>query len=496
MYVLDQIRARAAADPRRLAMVFNGSPLSYGGLWRFVMGARAALAPHAMGRGFAILWVDNLLDCWILDLAFRSLGHDTAQVLNAEQLALFKDLPVACIVTLTSEPGKAVPNWPGVKHLTLSDPAKQTYAVADPLPDLPRETNGVGGHVKLTSGTTGRFKLVMTHFGAEPEAIQRRLATNRHLEGEMDLAGAATVVNTFNVGLWAGGYDWPIHVWCLGGAVVIEQSDNIERALSWPGINRTVALPFQLSKLMALPEGAFPFLPQMQLVVGGGALSPQLLRETARRLTPKIALKLGSTEITSWASTPVGSETDLRWYRLNPDRQVEVVSEAGDVLAPGQLGRVRVALKEGDATAYVGDPQSSAEVFKDGWFYSGDMGVLDGAGRLALYGRDADIIHLNGDKFPAEPWESQIRDKLGCEAVCALSGNWRTGVEQLHVFVESRRPIGQEALAEAVRSTVTGFEQVEAYVVESLPRTATGKVRRSVLAQMLHEGRLASSNAA
>jgi acyl-coenzyme A synthetase/AMP-(fatty) acid ligase len=490
MYVLDQIRARAAAEPRRLAMVFNGAPLSYGGLWRYVTGARAALEPHAGQRGFAILWVDNLLNGWILDLAFRSLGRDTAQVLNADQLALFKDLPVACIVTLASEPGKEIPAWPGVKHLTISDPAKQAYAIGDPLPDPPRETNGVGGHVKLTSGTTGRFKLVMTHFGAERGAIERRLGTNRRLEGEMDLAGASTVVNTFNAGLWAGGYDWPIHVWCLGGAVVIEQSDSIERALSWPGINRTVALPFQLSQLMALPEGAFPYLPQMQLVVGGGALSPQLLRETARRLTPKIALKLGSTEVSSWASTPVGSETDLRWYRLNPDRQVEVVSEAGDVLPSGQLGRVRVALTEDDATAYVGDPETSAEVFKEGWFYPGDMGVLDGAGRLALYGRDADIIHLNGDKFPAEPWESQIRDKLACEAVCALSGNWRTGVEQLHVFVESRQPIGQEALAEAVRSTVTGFGQVEAYVVERLPRTATGKVRRGALAEMLYKGEL------
>jgi len=492
MYVLDRIYETAAAEPRRLALVYNGAPLSYGGLWRYVMGLRAALAPHATGRGFAILWVDRLAECWILDLAFRSLGHDTAQVVSRSQLDVFKDLEVAFIVTLASEPGKDVPSWPGVKHLVLSDPTKQSYSVDDPLPSPP-EIGKVGGHVKLTSGTTGRFKMVMTDFGADSEGIARRAATNLHLEGKIELPDASSIRNLFDLGLGAGGYDWPIFMWCLGGAAVLEQSKNLERALLWPGITQTTALPFQLERLMALPEGAFPYLPDMRLVVGGGALSPQLFRETARRLTPRIAIKLGSTEISSWASTPVESETDLRWYRLNPDRQVEIMSDAGEALAPGKLGRVRVRLMEGDATHYLADPATSAEFFKDGWFYPGDLGVLDGAGRLALYGRDTDIIHLNGDKFPAEPWESQIRDKLACEAVCVLSGNWRTGVEQLHVFVESRRRIGQEELVEAVRSTVSGFAQAETYVVESLPRTATGKVRRGALAQMLHEGRLPGS---
>jgi acyl-CoA synthetase (AMP-forming)/AMP-acid ligase II len=491
MYVLEQIRARAAAEPRRLAMVFNGSPLSYGGLWRFVAGVRRSLEPHAAGRGYALLWVDSLVECWILDLAFRSLGYDTAQVLDGGQLALFEGLDAACIVTLASEPGKIVPDWPGVRHLVLGDPTGQAYSVSDPLPAPISDGRPAGGHVALTSGTTGRFKIVASGFGSEARSITRRQAFHARLGEAVDQPGPTTVLNIFNSGLWNGaGYLWPIFLWSLGGAVVIEQSDDVSRAFAWPGINRTMATPHHLMRLMALPQGAFPFLPEMQLEVIAGALSPHLYRETVRRLTPKVMINLSATETRPWAMTPVASEEDLRWYRLYPEAEVEVANDAGEPLPAGELGRVRVALTEDDATAYVGDPAASAKVFKDGWFYPGDMGVLDRAGRLALFGRDSDIVHLNGDKYPAEPWERAIRDKLSCDAVCVLSGNWRTGAEQLHVFVESRRPISQAALAEAVRTGVAGFAQVQAYVVESLPRTATGKVRRGALAEMLYKNEL------
>jgi acyl-coenzyme A synthetase/AMP-(fatty) acid ligase len=491
MHLLDQIHKRAAREPRRLALVFNGSPLSYGGFWRFIMGARASLAPHATGRGFALLWVDSLVECWVLDLALRSLGHDIAHIISREHFDLFENLDVALVITLASEGGKDVRAKPGVKHLVLSNPTAQRYSIDDPLPDPPSETHGVGGHIKLSSGTTGRFKMVVTHMGADAEGLARQAADYAQLGDRMVQPSESTVLNIFNLGLWnAGGYELPIFMWALGAAVVIEQSDAIERALAWPGVTRTSALPFQLAKLMALPEGAFPYLPQMQLAVGGGAVSPQLYRETARRLTPRIVTILGSTELGTWSMTPVESETDLRWNRINEGRRVEVIDEAGLPVAPGKLGRVRVARSERDAKTYVGEPAAGAEVFRDGWFYPGDLGVLNEAGRIALYGRDTDVVQLNGDKFPAEPWESEIRDKLGCEAVCVLSGNWRTGEEQLHVFAESRRPISQAELEQAIGSTVTGFGQVHAYLVEGLPRTATGKVRRGELAEMLYKGEL------
>ncbi|MFI4933375.1 MAG: class I adenylate-forming enzyme family protein [Caulobacterales bacterium] len=488
MFLLQQIHKTASATPRKIALVFNGSPLSYGTFWRFIDGCRRSLEPHLSGDGVALIWIDSLLESWIVDLAVRGLGVDTASIRSADQIGLFTSDEVACLITLGSEPGKDVATGPALKRLVLSNPSSQPVAIDGPLPPLP-VADELGGHVSLTSGTTGRYKKVRNTAGDSQGPIEQRRLRYVELGEGFAAPDERTVVNIFNMGMWsAGGYSWPVFVWSLGGGVAIQQTADFERVFDWDGITHTLATPLYLSQLMALPEGAFPFRPQMQLIVVSGAVSPALARETMRRLTPRILVNLSSTETGGWARTLIQSDDDLRWYRLDPNRRVEVVDEADKPLAFGELGRVRVALREDSPTSYLNDPESTAAFFADGWFYPGDLGVLDGAGRLALYGRTSDIVHVDGVKYPAEPWERAIRDKLECEAVCVLSGNWRTGVEQLHVFIETRRPLPREAIDEALRTSLSGFAKYQAHLVESLPRTGTGKVRRIALAQQLHEG--------
>ena len=486
MFLLQQIHRTAAATPLKLALVFNGAPVTYGTFWRFIEGCRRSLAPHVPDHGIALIWVDSILGGAIIDFALRGLGLDTAVLRTGDQVGLFAADDVACLVTLASE-GKAV-NAPGLNHLVLSDPSRQPLDLASPLPAFPDDCRS-GGHVSLTSGTTGIYKKVLRGFGGTAGPIEQRQARYRELGPGFRDVNADTVLNVFNMGLWsAGGYGWPVFVWGLGGAVVFQQTDDFQRGLDWPGLTHTLATPWYLSQLMALPEGAFPFRPDMQLVVVSGAVSPALLRQTTARLTPRVLVNLSSTEGGGWARTLIETEEDLRWYRLDPTRRVEIVDEAGAVLPHGELGRVRVSLREDNATGYLGDPAATAAFFDDQWFYPGDLGVLDGAGRLALYGRTSDIVHVDGVKYPAEPWESAIRDRLECDGVCVLSGNWTTGAEQLHVFVESRRPIEPAVLQSALAEALAGFGVIQAHLVDQLPRTGTGKIRRMALAQALHEG--------
>ncbi|MFI4975356.1 MAG: AMP-binding protein [Caulobacterales bacterium] len=488
LFVLQRMHETAAAQPRKLALVFNGAPVSYGAFWRFIEGCRRSLQPFLPDQGIALIWVDSLLECWILDLAVRSLGLDTANIRSHDQIQLFSGLDVACLITLASEAGRDGAAPPGLKHLVLSDPSKQAISIAGPLPALP-EPREPGAHIGLTSGTTGLYKKVRDEFGATQGPIDEKAERYAELGDSIIQQDENSVLNIFNMSLWsAGGYSRPIFTWCLGGAVVIQQTEDLHRAFDWRGVTHTVATPFCLSQLMALPEGAFPYLPDMQLTVVSGAVSPSLARETIRRLTPRILINLSSTEAGGWARTVVRTMDDLRWYRLEPNRRVEVVDDAGAALPPGQMGRVRVALRPDNATSYLDDPATTATFFSDGWFYPGDLGVLDGAGRLALYGRTSDIVHIAGVKYPAQPWESAIQELLGCEGVYVLSGNWRTGEEQLHVFIETRRPIPDQDIAQALRASLAGFPQYHAHVVDRLPRTGTGKVRRIALAQLLHEG--------
>ena len=483
----------AAATPRKLALVFNGAPLSYGTFWRFIEGCRRSLAPHLPDHGIALVRVGSLLEAWILELSLRALGLDVANVRSPDQAELFAGLDVACVITLASDQGADVTALPGVKRLALSAPSKQSLDFAAPLPPFP-EIPSPGGHVSLTSGTTGLYKKVLSQGGSKRESIEKRQGRYADLGPDFVQFGPDTVLNIFNMGLWsAGGHGWPMFMWALQGAIVLEQRAEIQRALDWPGLTHTLATPLYISQLLALPEGAFPFLPDMQLIVNSGAVGPALAHEVMRRLTPRLLINMSSTEAGGWARSLVRSDEDLRWYPIDHGRIVEVVDEDGAPLGPGSLGRVRVALRDDNPTGYLGDPDTSNDVFSGDWFYSGDLGELDGKGRIALYGRTSDIVSVGGVKVPAEPWESAIREKLECEAVCVLSDNSRTGAEETHVFIQSRRAIAPEVIAAVVREVLSGLGEVQAHVVTSLPRTPTGKVRRLDIAKKLREGAFQTS---
>ncbi len=487
MYALEKIHESAVADPEKLAVVWNGAPISYGAFWRLIEGCQRTLRPLLPAHGIAVLSVESLLAGWILSFAVRGLGLDAAVTRSAEQVDLFAGLDVACVISLESE-GRAIHAAPpGAKVLQIGDPTRAPISEHDDLPPLPEGT-GAGSQILLTSGTTGESKRVRLPYGNTQVTVDTRVANYRDLGEKYRQMGPDNVLNVFNLGLWTGaGHLWPMVTWCLGAAVVLwERDKDFHLALNWPGITHTRTTPAYLAALMAMPEDAFPYLPEMQLTVVSGGLTPAMARETRRRLTPRILITLSATEGGGFARTIIETDEDLRWYRLDPKRVVEVVDDAGDVLPAGELGRLRVG--QGIVSGYHEDPETSAKFFSDGWFYPGDLAVLDGKGRVALYGRTTDIVHIRGSKYPAAPWERQIQDALECDGVCILSGSWRSEDEQLHLFIESRRPISSEALTQAVRASLSGFPGVHIHLVEALPRTATGKIRRITLAQQLHDG--------
>jgi acyl-coenzyme A synthetase/AMP-(fatty) acid ligase len=487
LYALEKIHQTAAAEPDKLAVVHNGRPVLYDEFWRRIEACQRSLRPLLPAHGIAVLAVDSLLAAWILSSALRGLGLDAAVTRIDEQVELFAGLDVACVITLISEGRRIAAAPAGAKVLRIEDPSLAAMSGADPLPPLP-EGLKTGGQILLTSGTTGESKKVLLDYGCTRATIEARVANYRDLGDKYRRLGPDNLLNVFGLGLWTGaGHLWPMVAWCLGGGVVLyEGEEDFHRALDWPGITHTRTTPAYLALMMAMPEGAFPYLPDMQLTVTSGGLTPAMTREIRRRLTPRILITLSATEGGGFARTVIETDEDLRWYRLDPKRVVEVVDDNDKALAPGELGRLRV--RQGAVSGYFQDPETSARFFSDGWFYPGDLAVLDGEGRIALYGRTTDIVHIRGNKFPAEPWERAIQEALECEGVCLLSGSWRSESEQLHLFIESRRPISGQALASAVRASLSGFPGVHIHKIDAMPRTASGKIRRITLAQQLHDG--------
>jgi acyl-CoA synthetase (AMP-forming)/AMP-acid ligase II len=169
-----------------------------------------------------------------------------------------------------------------------------------------------------------------------------------------------------------------------------------------------------------------------------------------------------------------------------PGFALRIVDAGGDELGPGRLGRVRVrgpSLMRG----YLGMPEATAAVLRDGWLDTGDTGFLH-EGELFLYGRAKDLLVLRGRNYAPQDVEHAVDDvpgvRTGCSAAVGLLSESGEG-EELVLFVERSRDAagGNETLAERVRRRVlerTGLAPARVHVLEAgtLPRTSSGKIRR------------------
>jgi o-succinylbenzoate---CoA ligase len=129
---------------------------------------------------------------------------------------------------------------------------------------------------------------------------------------------------------------------------------------------------------------------------------------------------------------------------------------------------------------YLGEPPLS------GWFPTGDLGAVDGRGRLVVQARRSDLIVSGGENvYPAEveaallshpdvadcavlPWPDEELGQIGCAAVVV------------------RRPVGDAELREHCRARLAGFKVPRKFaVLDALPRNAAGKADRPALLRFL-----------
>ena len=475
--ITDLIFDFAARTPDKTAVVYNGQPLSYRSFAANIALARGYFASRGVtGSGLAVLVILNLLDFWVLSLALRSLGLTTIAVQSVEAFEEYGLQEARCVVASAAEGAPGLEDWCeanscGLFRVSLVGEASLGQHEGAP-PEHP------GGHVLLTSGTTGLRKKVLMDPAFEAEFMRDRQAI---LGIDQD-----SVVAAFGFGAWTGiGYNSPLSAWFVGATAIIDQDREPHMALLYPGVTHAMVFPQLLAGLLAAPEGVFPRNPAMHLSVTSGAITQVQIDQTRARLTPRIFNRVGSTEVNTFANTLLESPEDHRWHRLVEWREVQIVDDRDRLVPVGEIGRVRVSTK-GGPTGYLDDPEATAAFFKDGFFYPGDLAVMREDGRMALQGRVTDVINVRGHKILPAPIEIRLREALGVSGVCLFSMQDDNGEEELHVAIETPAPIATEVLAAALQREIEGYPGVHVHFVPALPRNDTGKiVRRAVVFDVL-----------
>lgn len=168
--------------------------------------------------------------------------------------------------------------------------------------------------------------------------------------------------------------------------------------------------------------------------------------------------------------------------------EVAIMSEADSrLLAPGDVGEV-VIRGENVTSGYENNPSANSECFVNGWFRTGDQGVIDADGYLTITGRLKEIINRGGEKISPREVDEVLLD--------------HEAVDQVVTFAVPHKSLGEEVAAAVVlaEGTQAGEKEIRAFaaerlaafkvprrilVLDEIPKGATGKLQRIGLAEKL-----------
>jgi acyl-CoA synthetase (AMP-forming)/AMP-acid ligase II len=168
--------------------------------------------------------------------------------------------------------------------------------------------------------------------------------------------------------------------------------------------------------------------------------------------------------------------------------EISILDETGQLLPAGAKGEVAIRganVFEG----YEGNSEANASSFTDGWFRTGDEGVLDEEGYLTLVGRIKELINRGGEKIsPREIDEALLAHGAVSEAVC-FGVSDRIYGEEVAAAVVVNGTVTKDDLLAHCRALLADFKcPKRIYIVEAIPRTATGKVQRRNVAAAIAGG--------
>ncbi|MDB5873250.1 MAG: long-chain fatty acid--CoA ligase [Ramlibacter sp.] len=466
----DPILYQSRQNPHAIAVVASAVNLSYGEFCAHIEKVTRYVHHAGIPAGSRVMiFVDNLYLHWLLTIALSRLGLVSASGTPKDLEHLAPD------VVLTDTPAKIS----GYKLVEAS--VDWISKPADHLPpfedrDHPPEAQA---RIILSSGTTGTPKRALLTYGL----IHRR---NKQQIGDYALGPHSRLLNTMGMSSVAG-VVLPLNCWSAGGTVilpVLRPGRPLFRLLrTQPNI--VFLSTAQLEELIkGLPDD-FVAPTEMRVYAAGSALPQKLNREARLRLTQKLFLCYGSTEIGTVALAPANhsdAQPRLTGYVV-PPVQVEIIDEHGKQVPNGTIGQVRIRA-EGQVELYLDDPEATAQNFRDGWFYPGDLGVLGKNADLSLVGRVRELMNIGGVKLAPEIVEQAISGTAGITDMAVFSIETPAGVRP-GVAVVATGDFAEAELTQRYRAAFPALPAITIFRLDSIPRNDMGKIMRSQLAAMV-----------
>lgn len=338
-----------------------------------------------------------------------------------------------------------------------------------------------------TSGTTGAPKGVMLSHA-------NLLANAEAVLDYLQLAADDSVLDVLPFYYAYGASVLHTHLLC-GARIVLAPNmmfpHLVARALQSERVTGFCGVPSTYALLLAHVSLADLDVPALRYLTQAGGAMPAALVQRVRDALPHVRLFLmyGQTEATSRLTYLPPDQLEKRPGCVGrPLRDVEIrirredgawagACEAGEVCARGpniMLG-------------YWDNPEATSTALREGWLHTGDLGHLDAEGFLYLDGRRSDMIKTGAHRVNPTDIEEAIAELPWVieAAVVGIDDDILGQVIKAFVVVEQEQPRGEDRIRAHCRARLAPYK-VPKHVqfIGTLPRTASGKVRRVQLTEL------------
>ena len=354
--------------------------------------------------------------------------------------------------------------------------------------------------IYYTSGTTGRFKgVILTHRNVGSHALSTI--------AELGLSDADVWLHAapmFHLAdAWAV---WAV-TWVGGVHVMLPSFDPLAalRILVEQEVTLTNLIPTMLNLMVKRPEAKTCSFPHLRLMLSGGApIAPDVVRRIVDVFGCDYVQTYGLTETSPYLTMSFlkehlkGLPEEERFrYTASTGREVlgielRVVDEEGEDVKPGssQVGEIIVS---GDSVTpgYWKLPEETARAIRDGWLYTGDLATIDEERYVTIVDRKKDVIITGGECVYSTEVENALYSHPGVLEAAVIGIPDEVWGESILAVVVLRRgsEVAPMQLVYHCRALIAHYKaprKVE--IVESLPRTGSGKIYKKGLRERYGRG--------
>ncbi|BAF16218.1 oxalate--CoA ligase [Oryza sativa Japonica Group] len=498
------LKAAVATFPSRRALAVPGKvDLSHAALDALVDAAAARLAADAgvLPGHVVALAFPNTVELVIMFLAViraRAVAAPLNPAYTQEEFEFYLSDSGARLLITNPEgnvAAQAAASKLGLAHTTasLKDAAGQVHLAGFPASaaaaakDFANDPSDVALFLH-TSGTTSRPKGVPLTQRNLAASVQNIRAVYRLTEAD----ATVIVLPLFHVhGLLCG----LLASLASGASVTLPAAGRFSASTFWAdmrgaGATWYTAVPtihqIIIDRHTSKPEAEYPALRFIRSC--SASLAPAIMEKLEAAFGAPVVEAYAMTEASHlMTSNPLPEDGARKAGSVGRavGQEMAILDEEGRRVEAGKSGEVCV--RGANVTSgYKGNPEANEAAFRFGWFHTGDIGVVDEEGYLRLVGRIKELINRGGEKIsPIEVDSVLLGHPAIAQAVAFGVPDAKYG-EEINCAVIPREGVslGEEEVLAYCRRNLAAFKvPKKVYIADELPKTATGKIQRRIVAQ-------------